>query len=191
MNKKRIILATQNPNKLKEMQAIFKHYNIEIISPPSDFDPIESGKTFHENAYIKASEASKLLGFPSLADDSGLAIEELNGEPGIHSARYAPTNEERIQKVLKNLKNKENRNAKFVCSMVLTDENGNILHSTLGECEGEIIKEKIGENGFGYDPIFFIPELNKTMAELTMSEKNKVSHRSKALKAMIEYLQKN
>lgn len=185
---KRIVLATQNQNKLKEMQAIFKHYQIEIISPPSDFDPIENGKTFHENAYIKASEASKLMGFPALADDSGLEISALNGEPGIYSARYANTNEERIQKVLDNLEGKENRKAQFTCAMVLTDKNGKLLHSTLGECEGEIIDEQIGANGFGYDPIFFIPELNKTMAELNLTEKNKVSHRSKALKAMINYL---
>jgi XTP/dITP diphosphohydrolase len=185
---KRIVLATSNENKLKEMQAIFKHFSIEIVNPPREFDPIEDGETFFDNSFIKAKAASVLLGLPALADDSGLEIEALGGEPGIHSARWAQTNHERIQKAIKSLENKQNRNAQFVCTMTLTDKNGSLIHSTKGVCKGQILEEEKGTGGFGYDPIFFIPELGKTMAELTMEEKNKISHRSIALKEMIEFL---
>lgn len=184
---KRIVLATQNENKLKEMQAIFKHFNIQIINPPNDFDPIEDGKTFFENSLIKAKAASILMNLPALADDSGLEIEALGGEPGIYSARWAPTHSQRIQKALTSLENEDNRKAQFVCTMTLTDENGELLHTTKGICKGEILKEEKGSGGFGYDPIFFIPELGKTMAELTMDEKNKISHRSIALREMIAF----
>ncbi len=187
---KRIVLATQNENKLKEMQAIFKHFAIEIINPPRDFDPIEDGETFFDNSLIKAKAASQLLNLPAMADDSGLEIEALGGEPGIYSARWADTNYERIQKAIDNLEGQNNRNAQFICTMTLTDKDGNLIHSTKGICKGQILEDPKGKGGFGYDPIFFIPELGKTMAELTMDEKNKISHRSIALKEMIEFLTK-
>lgn len=170
------------------MQAIFKHFAIEIINPPTDFDPIEDGETFFDNSLIKAKAASKLLNLPALADDSGLEIEALNGEPGIHSARWAETNAQRIQKAIDSLEGKTNRNAQFVCTMTLTDKDGNLLHNTKGICKGQILEIQKGLGGFGYDPIFFIPELKKTMAELTMDEKNKISHRSIALREMINFL---
>jgi XTP/dITP diphosphohydrolase len=185
---KRIVLATQNINKLKEMQAIFQHFDIQILNPPVDFDPVEDGKTFLDNSLIKAQAASRLMGLPALADDSGLQIEALGGEPGIYSARWAETNSERIQKAIDSLEGQSNRNAQFVCTMALTDADGNLLHSTEGVCKGVILEEQKGTNGFGYDPIFFIPELNKTMAELNLDEKNKISHRSKALRQMIDFL---
>ncbi|MEI8377978.1 MAG: RdgB/HAM1 family non-canonical purine NTP pyrophosphatase [bacterium] len=188
---KRIVLATQNENKLKEMQAIFKHFAIQIINPPSDFDPIEDGLTFFDNSLIKAKAASKLMNLPALADDSGLEIAALGGEPGIHSARWADTNYERIQKAITSLEGNSNRNAQFVCTMTLTDGDGNLLHSTKGVCKGEILEAEKGSGGFGYDPIFFIPQLGKTMAELTMDEKNKISHRSIALREMIDFLKTN
>lgn len=187
---KRIVLATQNENKLKEMQAIFKHFSIQIINPPEDFDPIEDGKTFFDNSLIKAKAASQLLGLPALADDSGLEIEALDGKPGIYSARWAETHDERIQKALTSLDGKDNRNAQFVCTMTLTDKDGDLIHSTKGVCKGQILEEEKGTGGFGYDPIFFIPELGKTMAELDLNEKNRISHRSIALKEMLEFLNK-
>jgi len=185
---KRIVLATQNKNKLVEMQAIFKHFDIQIINPPSDFDPVEDGETFFDNSLIKAKAASKLMGLPALADDSGLQIEALGGEPGVYSARWAETNADRIQKAIDKLDGQTNRNAQFVCTMTLTDADGNLLHSAEGVCKGVILEEQKGTNGFGYDPIFFIPELNKTMAELNLDEKNQISHRSIALRQMIEFL---
>ena len=188
---KKIVLATQNKNKLKEMQAIFKDFDIKIISTPEGFDPIEDGETFFDNSLIKAKAASELMNLPALADDSGLQIEALGGEPGVYSARWAQTNDERIEKAITSLKDTENRNAQFVCTMTLTNTNGELLHTTTGICKGKILEERKGTNGFGYDPIFWIPELNKTMAELTMDEKNNISHRSIALKAMLEFLTKN
>lgn len=185
---KKIVLATQNKNKLKEMQAIFKDYDIELVSPPEGFDPIEDGETFFDNSLIKAKAASKLLNLSALADDSGLQIDALDGEPGVYSARWADTNDARIAKAIESLRGVKNRNAQFVCTMTLTDEVGELLHSTVGICRGEILEEQKGTNGFGYDPIFWIPQLNKTMAELTMDEKNNISHRSIALKAMLEFL---
>jgi len=187
---KRIVLATQNENKLKEMQAIFKHFAIEIINPPQGFDPIEDGETFFDNSLIKAKAASELMNLPALADDSGLEIEALGGEPGIYSARWADTHSERIEKAIKSLDGQSNRNAQFVCTMTLTDKDGNLLHSTKGVCKGQIIEEEKGSGGFGYDPIFFIPKLGKTMAELTMDQKNKISHRSIALREMLKFLKK-
>lgn len=184
----RIVIATQNKNKVAEMQAIFRHFNVEIVSPPADFDPVEDGKTFFENSLIKAKAASALLGLPALADDSGLEIEALDGAPGIYSARWAPTNDERIKKAVASLKDKTNKNAQFVCIMTLVDPEGNLLHKSEGACKGVIIEERKGLHGFGYDPIFFIPELGKTMAELDISEKNQISHRSIALKDMIGFL---
>lgn len=185
---KKIVLATQNQNKLKEMQAIFKDYDIELVSPPEDFDPIEDGETFFDNSLIKAKAASKLMNLPALADDSGLQIDALGGEPGVYSARWAQTNDERIQKAINSLENIQNRGAQFVCTMTLTGPSGELLHTSTGICRGEILKECKGTNGFGYDPIFWIPQLEKTMAELTMDEKNQISHRSVALRAMIEFL---
>lgn len=185
---KKIVLATQNQNKLKEMQAIFKDFDIEIISPPDGFDPIEDGETFFDNSLIKAKAASQILNLPALADDSGLQIEALGGEPGVFSARWADTNDKRIEKAINSLKGVSNRNAQFVCTMTLVDEKGELLNSTEGICKGEILEEQKGTNGFGYDPIFWIPSLQKTMAELTMDEKNQISHRSIALRAMLEFL---
>lgn len=187
-----IILATSNPNKVKEIKSKLQEAGCQLRLDPvgNDFNPIEDGKTFLANAYIKAHEAAKLTGKPALADDSGLVVDALGGEPGIHSARYAATPMAKIEKVLKNLQNvpKYERTAKFVCALVLVEPNGDILFEVQSEVRGLIIEELKGNNGFGYDPIFKIPELNKTMAELTDQEKNNLSHRGKALKEFIQWL---
>lgn len=185
----KITLATGNINKVKEINLIARNEGIEFILPEGDFDPVEDGSTFLENAYCKAKCASKHGSTDLyLADDSGLCVEALNGAPGIHSARYAPSAKERINKLLGVMKGIKERNAKFVCAMVIVDKEGKILFQTQKECKGHILDEVRGQNGFGYDPIFFVESVNKGMAELTEVQKSEVSHRAKALSAVIAYL---
>lgn len=166
---------------------------MNFVKVKEGFDPVEDGKTFAENSAIKATEASKLMNSYALADDAGLCVEALEGRPGIYSARYADTQPEKIAKLLGELKNvpSEQRTAKFVCSMVLTNPDGNILHKTEGLCEGEIAFEPYGCGGFGYDPIFLVKGLNKTMAEISADEKNSLSHRSRALLPMLDWIKNN
>ena len=187
----KIILATSNPHKLEEIKNIAKNINFELELVGEEFNPNETGRTFKENSYIKAYEAAKLTGKIALADDSGLCIDVLSGAPGIFSARYAPSAQERIQKVLDNLKGETNRNAHFECSMTLVNPDGKVLFSSVGRIDGQISKEPSGVNGFGYDPIFFVPQLGHTMAEMSMEEKNTLSHRAKALLPMIKWIENN
>ena len=187
-NKIQIVFATGNKHKVKEINEIAQGSGIEFILPPEGFDPEENGKTFKENSYIKAKEASKLSHNLSLADDSGLCVEALNGEPGLYSARYAPTAQERIDKLLKNINDSANRKAKFVCAMTLVDKDGNILNQEIGECHGNIATKHAGTNGFGYDPIFIPNGYNITIAEMPETLKNTISHRSIALNKMIKYI---
>lgn len=189
----KIIIATSNPHKLEEINAINTYPDITFDVIKGDFDPVEDGLTFAENSVIKAKEAAKIVKTYCLADDSGLCVDYLNGRPGIHSARYAPSAKERINKLLSEMENAgaDERNAHFVCSMVLSDGNGNILHSEEGKVFGTIDYEPKGENGFGYDPIFFIPEFGKTMAELPEEIKNRVSHRANALTPMLKWIKNN
>ena len=189
---KKIALGTSNPHKLEEIKEIIKNSDIEFVLPPAGFDPLENGTTFEENSYIKAAEASRVSGLWGLADDTGLCVEALNGAPGLYSARYAPTPQERIEKLLFELKNvpKERRNAKFVCTMVLTNPEGKKIHTQTGEIRGFITEKPSGIHGFGYDPVFFIPSLGKTMAELSLEEKNTLSHRALALLPMMEFINK-
>lgn len=193
MNK--IVVASNNQGKLKEIEKIFDSKKIEIISLADvgiDASIEETGKTFEENAYIKANAIYELTGLPTIADDSGLVVNYLNGAPGVLSARYAginATDEQKVAKILNDMKNAkaEERKAKFVCSMVfIIPPNGKLQNKQIikatGESVGRIAFEPRGSNGFGYDPIFLIGE--KTFAELSMDEKNKISHRGKALKAL-------
>lgn len=136
-------------------------------------------------------ELEKQDNYYILSDDTGLFVEVLNGVPGIHSARYDTTPEKRIQKLLNALKDENNRNAKFLCTMVLLNSNGEILMTNTGEIKGTITKSTKGLNGFGYDPIFFIENLNKTMAQLSKEEKNTISHRAKALIPILKYIKTN
>lgn len=184
----KIVLASSNEHKVKEINAIVSNSGIEFILPPKEFDPIENGQTFEENSYIKAYEAWKLSKNWTLADDSGLCIEALNGAPGINSARYADTPQNRINRVLKEMDGIENRSAYFLCCMTLLNPKGEKTFVYTGKCEGFIIENQRGINGFGYDPIFLLKGSDKTMAELSDSEKNKVSHRGKALIEVIKYL---
>lgn len=186
-----IVLATSNSHKVEEINAITKDLGVEFILPPEGFDPIEDGKTFEENSLLKAKEANRITGMPSLADDSGLCVEALDDGPGIHSARYADTPKARIEKLLDALKDvpEGRRNAKFVCAMTLLDNDGNVLLSTRGECHGKIGFEPKGQNGFGYDPIFIVDGGDLSMSELSEEDKNKISHRALALKNVTSFLQ--
>lgn len=184
----KIVFATGNPHKLQEINEISRGSGIEFILPPVGFDPDETGTTFEENSYIKAKEAALLSNCIALADDSGLCVEALNGEPGIHSARYADTPQARIDKLLDNLTDVTNRKAKFVCAMTLVDEFGNILDKEIGECYGEIATEQSGTNGFGYDPVFLVDGYGVTMAEMSEDLKNTISHRANALSKIISFI---
>ena len=187
----KIALGTTNPHKLEEINDMLKEINsnkVEFVLVDGNFNPDENGKTFEENSYIKAFEAAKIMGIPALADDTGLCVEALNGRPGLYSARYAPTQKEKLSKLLDELKDipKEKRNAYFICTMTLVTPNGEKIHTQIGKIDGYITNKPSGDHGFGYDPIFFIPELNKTMADMTLEEKNTLSHRARALKPMLE-----
>ena len=188
----KIVLASSNKHKVQEINDIVKSMNLplEFILPAPDFDPEETGATFEENSYIKAMEAWKFSKSWVLADDSGLCIEALGGKPGIYSARYAKTPALRIERVLKELSGIKNRDAHFTCAMTLINPKGDIEYKYQGICEGSIIEETRGTNGFGYDPIFLVKGDTRTMAELSEEEKNQVSHRSVALRHVLEYLQK-
>ncbi|MBU1137994.1 MAG: XTP/dITP diphosphatase [Proteobacteria bacterium] len=184
-----LVLATTNKNKIKEFQELVKDFPIEIRSV-GDFGPIpeciEDGETFDDNAYKKALHTAKILGLPSIADDSGLEVEALNGAPGVYSARYAgesATDEENCKKLLQEMAGKENRKAAFKCVLSIAVPSGPAL-TYEGSCEGVILEEKRGESGFGYDPLFFYEPFNKTFAECNMKEKNEVSHQGKALAQM-------
>lgn len=184
-----IIIASNNKGKIEDFKAIFPKANVIGISEIApDFDVEETGTTFEENAILKSETASKALNKIVIADDSGLSVQSLYGEPGIYSARYAgePKDDQaNIEKLLSNLKDKENKNAEFVCAIAVSEPGKNTL-TYVGKVQGEIIDEQRGENGFGYDPIFFVPSLDKTMAELTAAEKSAISHRGNAIKLMNE-----
>ncbi|MBB5347504.1 XTP/dITP diphosphatase [Desulfoprunum benzoelyticum] len=181
-----IVLATNNKKKVEEFQEILKGYNIELKCV-SDFgrlpEPVEDGDTFDENAYKKALHYAKVLGLPAIADDSGLVVEALNGEPGVYSARYAgenATDEENCYKLLEKMEGITNRKAAFQCVLSIAVPSGPAL-TYEGSCQGVITETMQGSGGFGYDPLFFYPEFGKTFAEMTAEEKNTISHRSKAL----------
>lgn len=183
---KMIVLATNNRNKVLEFQEILKDYKIELKCI-ADFGPlpeaVENGDTFDENAYKKALHYAKILGIPAIADDSGLVVEALDGEPGVFSARYAgenATDEENCLKLLEKMKGVTNRNAAFHCVLSVAVPSGPAL-TYEAQCHGIITETFQGSGGFGYDPLFFYPELGKTFAEMSSAEKNRVSHRAKAL----------
>jgi XTP/dITP diphosphohydrolase len=181
-----LVIATRNKGKTLEIKALLKGFPVEIKNL-DDFGPIppleEDGDTFDENAYKKASFAARILGLPALADDSGLTVEALDGAPGIHSARYAgenATDEQRYLQLLDEMEGKSDRKASFECVISIAVPTGPAL-TYEARCEGLITTEPAGSNGFGYDPVFFYPPYNKTFAQITIEEKNRISHRGKAL----------
>lgn len=187
-----LVLATKNPGKLRELKELAQSFDwLELELAPDQFDPEETGNTFIENAIIKARAAAEMTGKLSIADDSGITVDALNGAPGIRSARYCPGSDaDRRRKLLNDIKSVPDgqRGGAFVCAMALCDGTGKVLHTTLREWRGVIARDEKGENGFGYDPIFYLPDLKQTSAQISAAEKNARSHRGQAWRAMLEFL---
>jgi len=191
---KKFIIASNNKGKVKELDRILNPLGITAVTAASEGIDLgeveETGETFAENAYIKAMSAFKKTGMPSIADDSGLMVDALGGEPGVYSARYAETDKQRIDKLLFNLNGvpAEKRTAHFVCSICCIIDENNVI-TAQGTSSGIIAEEPHGENGFGYDPIF-LTDSGKTFAELTTEEKDSISHRGRALRELYDKLSK-
>jgi len=186
MTKKPLVLATRNQGKISEFREFLSNVDIQIKSL-NDFGPIppivEDGKSFEDNAYKKASLTAKTLGFPALADDSGLVVNALGGAPGVHSARYAgegARDEANNEKLLREMRGVKDRSAAFECVIAIAVPRGPALIYE-ARCEGKITTKPMGEGGFGYDPVFYYPPLKKTFAQMSREEKNNVSHRGKVL----------
>ena len=192
----KVVLASKNKHKLVEISKITEKFGFELVLQSDlgvDIDVEETGTTFEENSFIKAEAVMKATGLPALADDSGIAVDALNGEPGVYSARYGfdDTLDDwgRLELLLKNTEHVPDgqRQAQFVCVITMVTPEGETIQAR-GEIHGELTREPAGENGFGYDPIFYYPPLGKTTAELSPEEKNEVSHRANALKVFYEKL---
>jgi XTP/dITP diphosphohydrolase len=185
-----LVIATRNKGKIEEFKSLFSGFPISMKSL-NDFgpipEPVEDGRTFEDNAYKKAHFTARVLGYPALADDSGLTVAALGGAPGVFSARYAGEgagDEANIRKLLKAMEGVRDRKAAFECVISIAVPRGPAL-TYEGRCEGEIATDPGGQNGFGYDPVFFYPPLGKTFAELSREEKNLVSHRGKAVAKLL------
>ena len=192
----KVVLASKNRHKLEEISQITRKFNMELVLQSElgvDIDVEETGTTFEENSFLKAEAVMKATGLPALADDSGIAVDALNGEPGIYSARYGfdPTLDDwgRLQLLLKNTEGVPDgqRQAKFVCVITMVTPEGQTIQAR-GEIHGELLRAPAGENGFGYDPIFYYPPLGMTTAEMPGEVKNQVSHRANALKVLYQKL---
>lgn len=190
MEKQKIVLASGNAHKIKEINQMLPEFDVVGYKDFGvDFEIEENGSTFYENALIKAKTVSEALNLPALADDSGICVDALNGEPGIYSARYAGDGIDAHNNalLLEKMKGQKNRNAKFVCALVFYKPNGEIV-SAIGETHGLILDEPQGENGFGYDPLFYSLDLNKCLGIATSEEKNSISHRFRAISALRDKL---
>jgi XTP/dITP diphosphohydrolase len=190
-----LLFASTNRGKIRELTALLEGAGWDLTTPDVlglDLDVEENGQTYEENARLKATAFCQASGLPSLADDTGLEVGALDGAPGLHSARFSPkpnaSDADRRQLLISHLREKPRPwLARFVCVVALATPDGR-LESACGACDGEIIKKERGQEGFGYDRIFLFPELGKTMAELQMGEKNQISHRAMAVRAIIPYL---
>ena len=192
----KVVLASKNPHKLVEISKITEKFDMELVLQSElgiDIDVDETGTTFEENSLLKARAVMEATGLPALADDSGIAVDALNGEPGIYSARYGfDESLDDWGRLLLLLKNTEHvpdgqRQAQFVCVITMVTPQGQVIQAR-GEIHGELLREPVGENGFGYDPIFYYPPLGCTTAEASPEEKNKISHRARALNVFYEKL---
>ena len=190
----KMVLASKNPHKLVEIQKIVELFDIQLVLESElgvDIDVEETGTTFEENSLLKAKAVMEATGLPALADDSGIAVDALNGAPGVYSARYGFDDSlddwGRLQLLLKNTENVPDgqRQAQFVCVITLMTPDGQVIQAR-GEVHGELLRTPAGTGGFGYDPIFYYPPLGKTLAEVAPEEKNQVSHRARALKVLYE-----
>lgn len=184
-----LVVATQNPGKLKELQHHLSGLPWDLQMMPRDLDIEETGKTFMENACLKASQVSKQLGQWTIADDSGLEVAALNSAPGVYSARYGKDDADRIARLLRELGDTSHRSAQFVCAIALANPDGEIVGQAEGICPGEILYEMQGRGGFGYDPVFYVPGMGLTYAEMSKDQKREISHRGRAIATIIPQLQ--
>jgi XTP/dITP diphosphohydrolase len=184
----KLIVATSNPGKVKEMQAYLSDSAWELSLKPAELDVDETGNTFAANACQKATEVAIALNCWAIADDSGLMVDALNGAPGIYSARYAQTDAARIDRVLRELGDNPDRHAQFLCAVAVAHPDGSIAAQAEGICRGEILTSPRGVDGFGYDPIFYVPEKQLTFAEMSKDTKRSISHRGKAFAIISQQL---
>ncbi len=190
----KLVLASNNAHKLEELRAILTTLGMDVVAQKEmniNIEPVENGTTFEENSYIKAKTIMDACGVATIADDSGLMVEALGGAPGVYSARYGncATDRERLNYLLSKMENEENRAAKFVSVITMLTPDGKKIVAR-GECPGEILRAPQGENGFGYDPVFYVPEKGCTFAQLAAQEKNAISHRARALQAFAQLVRK-
>jgi len=190
----RLILATNNQNKVREFGEILADTGVEVISQRQagiDLEVEETGSTFGENSFLKADAACRASGLAAIADDSGICVDALGGEPGVFSARYGGgglDDEGRNALLVKNMQGKTDRTARYVCAVTCVFPDGTVLR-TEAQCVGQLLEQGRGKGGFGYDPLFYIPQLGKTTAELSPEKKNAISHRGKAVRAMKEKIE--
>ena len=190
----KFVLASHNPGKIKEMSAILAQFGVEVVSPKElgiTVDVEETGTTFAENAMLKAKTICAASGLPAIADDSGLCVDALNGGPGVYSARYGGEGLDdrgRYMLLLNNMRGQTTRAAHFACAIACAFPNGDTLTAE-GRCDGTIAFAPMGEGGFGYDPVFFVPEKAKTFGQLTAEEKSAISHRGRALESFVGKLE--
>ncbi|MBD0268434.1 MAG: RdgB/HAM1 family non-canonical purine NTP pyrophosphatase [Cyanobacteria bacterium Co-bin8] len=183
-----VVVATGNPGKLTEMQAHLQDLGWTLVLKPEAVEVDETGTTFIENARLKASEVAKATNQWAIADDSGLAVDALNGAPGLYSARYGSSDSDRINRLLSELGDTPDRGAQFVCAIALARPDGTIALETEGICPGEILTAPQGTGGFGYDPIFYVPAAGLTFAEMSPAQKDAISHRGIAFQQIMPEL---
>lgn len=184
----RLVVATGNPGKLQEMQHYLADFAWELALKPADLEVDETGTTFAENARLKASQVAAATGEWAIADDSGLAVDALDGAPGLYSARYGSSDADRIARLLRELAEASDRRAAFICALAVARPDGRIACEAEGRCPGEIAPEPRGDGGFGYDPVFYVPEAGCTFAEMSRDRKREVGHRGRAFAALIPAL---
>ena len=184
-----LVVATGNPGKVREMQEYLGDLDWELELKPPELEIEETGETFMANAEQKASEVAKLTGKWAIADDSGLEVAAMSGLPGVYSARYGKDDRDRIERLLRELGDETNRQARFVCAVAIARPDGSIAVQVEGTCQGEILHQPRGSNGFGYDPIFYCASAGMTFAEMMPAEKRRQSHRGQAFQLLLPKLQ--
>lgn len=185
---KKLVVATGNPGKLTEIQEYLVGLDWQLELKPAELEIEETGITFIENACLKASQVAKAVGEWAIADDSGLAVDALDGAPGLYSARYGTSDRDRIARLLDELGEQQNRKAQFICAIAIANPDGIIALQAEGICPGEILKAPCGKGGFGYDPIFYVPQLQQTFAEMPAEVKGRISHRGRAFEKLLPQL---
>ncbi len=184
INQKKLVIASGNPGKIEEFEAYFAGLGYTLLPKPDELDVEETGATFIENAHLKASQVAIATQQWALADDSGLEVLALNGAPGVLSARYGTSDRDRIARLLAELGDRSQRQAQFVCAIAVAAPDGTIAIDVIGVCKGEILYTPIGDRGFGYDPIFYVPEHKLTFGQMSHQLKGEISHRARAIEIL-------